>query len=269
MTARRGQTAGGRRPTATTSSPSGRRTASRRQRFAQRLAPETRQQGRSDANRISASERERSMRRNATGKVLRHPMYSRVGIRKGPRGLLPAREQATPRRRAPPSRHRRRPRRGGTPAQQDRIMRNGHVSAHVPLGAGRKRSEPRLRAALRAVSVTEAQTSPHPAPPTLWPPAGRNRSSTSGTAAAFGALDRPAGETYAMRPGSDCAASPSLAAGAAALRGLRRIDVVKPDALGPNPERIAVGDEPPESRVGPPAHVPFAGAVTVIAQTSA
>ena len=36
--------------------------------------------------------------------------------------------------------------------------------------------------------------------------------------------------------------SPGLAAGAAALRRFRCVDAVKPDALGPNPECVTVGD---------------------------
>ena len=42
------------------------------------------------------------MSRNTTGKALRASLCSRVGIRKGPRGLLPAHEQAARRRRAHP-----------------------------------------------------------------------------------------------------------------------------------------------------------------------
>ena len=58
--------------------PSGRRTPSRRQRLAQRLAPEIPAVERSKAYRISANERETSMSRNATGRGLRYPMYPRV-----------------------------------------------------------------------------------------------------------------------------------------------------------------------------------------------
>ena len=36
--------------------------------------------------------------------------------------------------------------------------------------------------------------------------------------------------------------NPGLAAGAAALRRLGRIDAVEPNALRPNPESVAVGD---------------------------
>lgn len=69
VTAPRAQSAAGRRPTTTTSTstPRGRCSPSGRQLFTQRLVAETRQQERSDANRISASERETSMSPNATG----------------------------------------------------------------------------------------------------------------------------------------------------------------------------------------------------------
>ena len=41
--------------------------------------------------------------------------------------------------------------------------------------------------------------------------------------------------------------SPCLAAGTAALRRFRCVNAVKPDALGPNPECVTVGDRrPPE-----------------------
>ena len=59
-------------------------------------------------------------------------------------------------------------------------------------------------------------------------------------AVALGALNRPAGEAPAKRPGGGFAARPSLAAGAAALRRLRSVDAVEPDALRLNPERVAV-----------------------------
>ena len=36
--------------------------------------------------------------------------------------------------------------------------------------------------------------------------------------------------------------SPGLAAGTAALRRFRCVNAVKPDALGPNPECVTVGD---------------------------
>ena len=51
------------------------------------------------------------------------------------------------------------------------------------------------------------------------------------------------GEAHAVRPDGGCAASPCLAAGAAALLRLRRVDAVKADTLRPNLERIAVGDD--------------------------
>ena len=47
--------------------------------------------------------------------------------------------------------------------------------------------------------------------------------------------------------------SPSLAAGAAALLRLRSVDAVKPDALGPNPECVTVGDRRPPEMPAPAA----------------
>ena len=65
-----------------------------------------------------------------------------------------------------------------------------------------------------------------------------------GTRGAVGGCvcERPAGEAHGMRPGSGCATSPGLAAGAAALRGLRRVDAMETNPLSANPERVAVGD---------------------------
>ena len=44
-----------------------------------------------------------------------------------------------------------------------------------------------------------------------------------------------------MRPEGGYTGSPGLATGAAALRGVRGVDAVEPDALRLNPECVAVG----------------------------
>ena len=60
-------------------------------------------------------------------------------------------------------------------------------------------------------------------------------------AVALSALDRLAAHAFAKRPGGGFAARPCLAASAATLRRFRRVNAVKPDALGVNLEGVANG----------------------------
>ena len=71
-------------------------------------------------------------------------------------------------------------------------------------------------------------------------PAHRDDASVA-VAIALGALYRPTGDALAKRTGGGFAARPGLATGAAALRRLRSVDAVKPDALSTNLQRVAVG----------------------------
>ena len=64
--------------------------------------------------------------------------------------------------------------------------------------------------------------------------------STSKQSSQLGTLDWPTSDALAKGPGGGSLASPSSAAGAAALRQLRSVDAVNPDALGRNSESVAV-----------------------------